>query len=158
MALFITGQWHVLKLFAFGICFMCLRWEGSSPGSTWKYCNMNFKAFETCVFTKGSFDPNASFLDLLFFPKVHTMTWKLMAKIHLAFWNLPCNSHMKSAELYEIKTFFHLFFQLKNVLINQSSSNCVWWKVKTKLIFLFFFLPHYFSNKIRSNFKEFNIF
>lgn len=100
------------------------------------------------VFTKGSFGPNASLLHPLSFPEVHTMTWKLMAKLYLTFWNLLCNSHMRSLELCEIKSFFHLFFQLGYVFINQSNSDCVWWKVKTKLIFLFYSSHIIFQTKL----------
>lgn len=71
-----------------------------------------------------------------------------MARINLAFWSLLWNSHIKSLQLCEVKSFFHLFFRLGNVFINQSSSGCVWWKVKTKLICLFFFFPRYFSNRL----------
>lgn len=158
MTLCITSHWHALRLFLFGIGFMYLRWEYSSTSSTWKYCNMNFKSCETCVFTKGSFGPDASLLLPLSFPEVHTMTWKLMAKLYLTFWNLLCNSHMKSLELCEIKSFFHLFFQLGHVFINQSNSDCVWWKVKTKLIFLFYSSHVIFQTKLfLIIFKEFNV-
>lgn len=44
-----------------------------------------------------SFEMNK--IDPLIFPELHTMPWELMARIHLAFQNLPWNSHMKSLQL-----------------------------------------------------------
>lgn len=100
------------------------------------------------AFTKGIFGENASLEDPLFFHEVHTMSWEMMAEIHLDFEVLFSTPTWSLSSSIRSKNFFKLFFKLSNDLINQSSSDCVWWKVKTKLVFLFFFLPPYFSNKI----------
>lgn len=160
--LFTTSHWHALELFSFGIGFIDLRWEGGITDSPWKYCIMNYKSCEVCVlicFYQRQLCANASWQDLLFSMR-HTpchgtwwqrCIWILKSYLQTPTWSLSSSVRSKS--------FFKLFFQLGNVLINQSSSDCVWWKVKTKLIFLFFFLPHHFSSKIGSNhFKEFNMF
>lgn len=88
------------KLFSFGIGFMHLRWEGSRTGSSWKYCHMNFKSYETCVLI---YVYQRQLWSECQFAGSTYLSWAahhaMRARIHLAFQNLPWNSHMKSLQL-----------------------------------------------------------
>lgn len=120
----------------------------------WKYYHMEFvvlwNVYSNFMLNKGSFGPNASFCDSVFLPWAAHMPWDLMASIHLAFWNFPWITHMKSLSSMNSRASFSYFSNWVMSSLTRAVQTVYGGRSKPNR-FHFFFHSHCFLNKVVYN-------